>query len=131
VSDGEDGAAGVRVEPPHEQSCVVEFGMTWTWDTILLALIAIVLIRESVIKHYERALERFSDERRRQKCANAYNIVLYRNFTRWLDNMTADGYDPQFVQIRELTPDECGIEKWHRPDDFLEHRHRLATESSG
>jgi hypothetical protein len=92
--------------------------MTWSWDTILLAVIAIVLIRESVIRHGERLAERLADERRRQRCADAYNHALYRNFTRWLDTMTAEGYEPQFVSIRKLTPGECGIEKWNLPDDF-------------
>lgn len=92
--------------------------MSWSWDTLLLAVIAIVLIRESVIKHYERLLERETDNRRRRRCADAYNTGLYFNFTQWLDTMTADGYDPSYVNVRKLTPDECGVEKWEVPAHY-------------
>jgi hypothetical protein len=85
----------------------------------LLAVIAVVLIYAVAKWRTEAEQAKRNAQRKRRKCADAYNTRLRVSYRDWFDSMTKEGYEPSFISnMRELTPDEIGVEEWENPEHY-------------
>jgi hypothetical protein len=85
----------------------------------LLAVIAAVLVYAVAKWRSDTGQARRTVQHKRRKCADAYNARLRANYRNWFDAMTKDGYSPAYLSnIRDLTPDEIGVEEWETPEHY-------------
>lgn len=88
-------------------------------ETVLI-VIAVILVWALVMWRNDVAQANRKLQHKRQKCADAYNAQLRANYVKWFDAMTKEGYQPSFLlrsRVRELTPEEIGIEERNTPDE--------------
>lgn len=89
-------------------------------ETVLIVIV-VILVWALVMWRNDVAQANRKLQHKRQKCADAYNAQLRANYVKWFDAMTKEGYQPSFLprsRVRELTPDEIGIEEWNTPNEY-------------
>jgi hypothetical protein len=85
----------------------------------LLAMIAVVLVYAVAKWRSDAEQAKRSVQHKRRKCADAYNARLRANYNSWFNAMTKEGYSPAYLSnIRDLTPDEIGVEEWETPEHY-------------